>query len=91
MRKIITGLLLMLMCTVGWGDSFWTLYAVAEQRSPENRSQYIALISFSDRASCEESVNTTNHLIAEALETKILLRCIKTDGAAGGVKKQIEK
>ena len=87
MKHIITGLLLLLMCTVGWGDSFCTLYAVAEQRSPENRSQYIALISFSDRAACEESVKTTNHLIAEALETKILLRCLKTDGAAGGVKK----
>jgi uncharacterized membrane protein len=91
MKHIIVGLLLMLMSPVGWSDSFWTLYAVAEQRSPENKSQYIALISFSDRTACEESVKTTNHLIAETLETKILIRCLKTDGAAGGVKNQIEK
>ena len=91
MKNIIVGLLLLLMSTVGWGDSLWTLYVIAEQRSPESRSQYIALVSFSDRAACEESVKTTNHLIAETLETKILIRCLKTDGAAGGLKRQIEK
>ena len=83
MRNIITGLLLTLMIPVGWSESFWTLYAISEQRSPAVENQYIAVASFPDRASCETSIKSENYVVAETLEITLTMKCLKTDESAG--------
>jgi len=84
MKRIITGLLFSLISIASWSDTYWTLFVVATGKSKTTDSRYVALASFSDRASCEKSIKTNNYFIAETLETKILIRCLRTDEPAGG-------